>query len=65
MNKLGIACTVVLAALVYILVGSIGWFIMFTHIFPIEDFGLRKAILAAIASLLIIAPLTIKITKRD
>lgn len=44
-----------------IVLGSIGWGIIMNYVFSVSDFGSRKAILASIASILIMSPLNIKI----
>lgn len=48
-----------------IVLGSIGWGIIMNYVFSVSDFGSRKAILASIASMLIMSPLNIKILHKE
>lgn len=47
-----------------IVLGSIGWTTIMSYVFSVSDFGPKKAILASIASMLIMNPLNAKIDHR-
>lgn len=58
------ALVILLVTCIEIILGSIGFMLLFKVAFPIASFGLGKAVLASIATMLIVGPLNAKLSSK-